>query len=865
MNEEFLKKIKEIYLNEDGNSDAFNNESEKLFSLLEKIEAEISILYELLSPVGRGGSGIVIKLLDKHLKIPRALKIPRPKTDDLIESIKNEIDNLKNLFQDNIINIYALGEITIEDRAYPYFVMDYIEDAQDIKKKIRNKLSLIYESKDLNKITSWLATKLIEISSSLCYCHSLEIIHFDVKPSNILITKDEKAILCDLGLAKKKTDSDRKEVIGFTIFYAHPDLKYEYAHMSSKNRVKRAEIPKNFKYEWDIYAFGKTILELLAIIGERFPDAVMLDYTFNYLHLLACRMLDGNNLSKDSINKIKEKLKDEGEKISVFYENWLELEAKHFESLKYRKFQDIHIDLTKLIHDNLYNDEIPELSIYFNKKIQSSDGISAPFSTRIKRIVEHPIFSRLTTVLQLGLVNTIYPTASHNRLEHSLGVFRNCCLYINALLNDSYNPLFRQLVTVEDIKSLLLASLLHDIGHYPLAHEIEEVLSEFNHELVGQKLLNNKTKDKYGNTLSEIIENQDWGWGIHIDSITDILFGQKEKKTLFTKKTLKIKMLSSIIDGPIDIDKVDFLMRDSKNCHLRYGDIIDFERLLNSLTIIIYSDDEKEINFSVGCYEKGQTAAESLTFARYLLYQSIYWHHTARSIRIMLLSALNNIKQSSKKKGKTTFENEFNTLIGIDADVLPIYLNDILDLIMQFTNEESTELITLIKNRSYYKRIYTIHYDPADNGSTNSLLNKYRNAIKKPDFNKTLQNNILQEYLDFITTTKYEKVSLLRPEITDMTIDKLSLPNQILCDAPEPSFGTEKNVLRFIPEPHRLQKDYKTRKEAGNRVSEVWKQVHNRLMSITAKGRVYCHPDIRDNLMAVLGPNDIRKIIERLV
>jgi HD superfamily phosphohydrolase/tRNA A-37 threonylcarbamoyl transferase component Bud32 len=865
MNEEFLEKLKKTYLKEDDNSEAFENEQEKLKSILTEIEKEISSNYDFIVPIGRGGSGVVIKLLDRQLKIPRALKFPRPKTDELIESINNEIDNLKNLKQDNIINVYALGEVKSNSVAYPYFVMDYIEDAQDIRKKTKAKLSEISESKELNSITSWLSKKLLEISASLLYCHSQEIVHFDVKPSNILITNDDKAILSDLGLAKKKNDSDKKEVIGFTIFYAHEDLKYGYKHMSSKNLVKREELPKNFKYEWDIYAFGKTILELLALIERKFPEAILYDYIFGYLHLSACRMLDGNNLSNETIEKIAQKLKEDGEEVSVFYENWLELEAKEFESMKYSNFKDIHADLEKLLIDNSFKSEIPELSIYFTKRIQSSDGISAPFSKRVKRIIEHPVFSRLSNVLQLGLVNTIYPTATHNRLEHSIGVFRNCCLYINSLFNDSYNPLFRQLVNVNDIKSLLLASLLHDIGHYPLAHEIEEILPEVKHETVSQKLLNNPTKDKYGNTLQEIIENHDWGWGISVDDIKDILFGQRDTTDFFTKKTLKIKMLSSIIDGPIDIDKVDFLMRDSKNCHLRYGDIIDFERLLSNLTIIIYTDEDKEVNFSVGCYEKGQTAAESLTFARYLLYQSIYWHHTARSIRAMLLQAISNKRNLYKNKRKLLFEDELKKIIGAEKIVKPINLDQILELINQFTDDGSKELIELIQARSYYKRIFTIHYNPSDNGAPNSLLNKFRNAIKKADFNKKLQEKILKEYLDFLSHTHYDKVSLLSPEVTDITIERLKLPNQILCDAPEPSYGTEKNILRFIPEPHRLQRDYKTRKEAGNRVSEVWKQVYNRLMNITAKGRVYCHPEIRDNLMAALGPDDIRKIINKIV
>jgi len=868
MNIEFLRKIESIYKKEDDNLIDYDKEKHKIEKILSEIEHKLKSVYAFVEPIGRGGSGIVIKLIDKQLQIPRALKIPRPKTDELIESIKNEIDHLKNLKHDNIINLYALGEVKIDEKDhYPFFVMDFIEDAIDIKKKLKTNLSELKESKYLANITKWLLERFIEIASAISFCHSNEIIHFDIKPSNILLTKKNKSILSDLGLSKKKTNSTEKDIIGFTIFYAHPDLKYDYAHKSSKNFVKKYESPSKFNYKWDIYAFGKTILELLSLIDQQFPDSIMYDYTFNYLHLLACRMLDGRNLTEEERTIIVRKFKEDGDDVSVFKEEWLELKSKELLSLKYESVDEIIIDLMKMKHDNTFYDSIPELNIYYSKRIQSSDGITAPFSKRVKRIIEHPVFSRLSSVPQLGLLSSIYPTASHNRLEHSIGVFRNCVLYINALYHDSYNPLFRQLVTEVDLKTLLIVSLLHDIGHYPLAHEIEETNRELKHEIIGSKLLSNNTEDKFGHTIKDIIENKEWGWGIEIEEVRKIIFGQKEKEmpSLFKTQNLKHKMLSSIIDGPIDIDKVDFLIRDSKNCHLKYGEIIDFERLLNNLTIIIYKDDDEETNFSVGSYEKGQTAAESLTFARYLLYQSLYWHHTARSIRVMLSSAVSDAMQNNKSKSKVNFVTEFYKLINIDTPTLPITIDDMLNLISKNATNDGKELINLIKIRSYYKRIFTVHHLPSENGSPQSFLGKFRTASKKSDFNRKLQDEIKKVYHNYITHTQYPKVSLKAPEITDFTLEKLSEPNQILCDAPEPSFGTTKNRLRFIPEPQRLLQNYTSRQEAGNRVSDVWKQVYFRLMEITAKGRVYCHPQIRDNLMAVIGPEELKKIITRII
>ncbi len=69
-------------------------------------------------------------------------------------------------------------------------------------------------------------------------------------------------------------------------------------------------------------------------------------------------------------------------------------------------------------------------------------------------------------------------------------------------------------------------------------------------------------------------------------------------------------------------------------------------------------------------------------------------------------------------------------------------------------------------------------------------------------------------------------------------------------------------MLRFIPEPQRLQKNFKARLNASERVSEVWQQVHFNLMNIASKGRVFCHPDIRDGVMAALGPDVINDAVD---
>ena len=247
----FWKQLKEIYKNEDGNTEAYESEQPILDKILKKIEEEgLKDIYDFVEPKGRGGAGIVIRLRDKRLDLDRALKIPRPKGEELVDSVKNEIEHLTKIRHENIISVYTLGEVEIPDYPVPipYFVMDYVEGAQDLRKKTLALLNSAKESKELKDITKWIVDKLYRIAGAVDFLHKHQIIHFDIKPSNILIDINDKPILSDLGFAKKKTAEETPIVVGFTYPYAHPGLIAEYSYMSSKNRVRTKRAPKDFKY-----------------------------------------------------------------------------------------------------------------------------------------------------------------------------------------------------------------------------------------------------------------------------------------------------------------------------------------------------------------------------------------------------------------------------------------------------------------------------------------------------------------------------------------------------------------------------------------------------------------------------------------
>src|SRR6185295_16969151 len=333
----------------------------------------------------------------------------------------------------------------------------------------------------LGWITDWLAKRLLDTARAIYFLHQNKIIHFDIKPANVLVDGADRPILSDLGFAKRQSGSDEPVVVGFTLFYAHPELAAHYLSGSSQNRIRKQVSPKGFRFAWDIFAFGKGVLELLALIDRDFPDAVSYDAAFLSLHLAACRMLDGHNLPDDEINSLK--LQQDRDGYLSYRETWMSLKREFREpGIRYDSMIQIVGDLEKLVGSNNILTRVPELDPYFPHRIQCSGGMPAPFTKRVKRLVEHPVVARLATVPHLGLVRYVYPTATHTRLEHALGAFRNSTQYLLSLYQDPFNPFFRQVVDDIDLKAVLSASLLHDIGHYPFAHELEEVTSELKHE-----------------------------------------------------------------------------------------------------------------------------------------------------------------------------------------------------------------------------------------------------------------------------------------------------------------------------------------------------------------------------------------------
>lgn len=245
--------------------------------------------------------------------------------------------------------------------------------------------------------------------------------------------------------------------------------------------------------------------------------------------------------------------------------------------------------------------------------IRIPPDVDIPFTDRVRKIVDTAPFRRLAKISQLGLVSRVYPAANHSRFEHSLGVYRNSLLYLKQLAR---TPEFAEIVSREDAEALILTALLHDIGHWPNCHPIEDMhlAGVPTHEQFARRYI-------ASGPIADVIENE---WAVSSDRVVGLLEGQA--------KTPSQKILKSIMSGPIDVDKMDYLMRDSLHAGVPYGRNYDQPRLISSICL-------NENRDGLAITEKGRTAAEMMVFARYVMFSEVYWHHAVRSATAMLQRA----------------------------------------------------------------------------------------------------------------------------------------------------------------------------------------------------------------------------------
>ncbi len=278
-------------------------------------------------------------------------------------------------------------------------------------------------------------------------------------------------------------------------------------------------------------------------------------------------------------------------------------------------------------------------------------------------LIDTPQLQRLRHIKQNGLCYLVYPAMNSTRFEHSLGVMQLAKLVGEHLGLDS-----------DETIKLGVAGLLHDIGHCAFSHTSDEILLRrgHHHEENSSYIIKNSE-------ISDILKKN----GIEPDDVSDLIHGRGR--------------LAKVISSEIDVDKMDYLIRDAYYAGVAYG-VIDLERIIYSMKLV-----EGDMVIGRGSLE----AVESLLISRNMMYQTIYRHHTKRIAEAMFRHALADMIDS----GKLSYE-EF------------IHLDDI-DLVYRMRNsgDYSESMTKRIDERRLFKIVFQEHVSAIDEKNREEMAN----------------------------------------------------------------------------------------------------------------------------------------------
>lgn len=260
----------------------------------------------------------------------------------------------------------------------------------------------------------------------------------------------------------------------------------------------------------------------------------------------------------------------------------------------------------------------------------------------ILQIISHPYYQRLRNIHQMAFAHLVYPGAMHSRLHHSLGAYHLMCQALNELKGKGTT------ITAEEELGAKIAILLHDIGHGPFSHALEnELIINMHHEAISlliMRVLNEEFKGQLETAIS-----------------------------IFTDKYPK-RFLSQLVSGQLDVDRMDYLNRDSFFTGVAEG-VISYDRIIKMLVV-------KDGDLMVE--EKAIFSIEKFLISRRLMYWQVYLHKTVLGAEMMLVRIIRRAKEliakgtavhacseymeffMQKQNNGTTFEQHLTTFCNLD-------------------------------------------------------------------------------------------------------------------------------------------------------------------------------------------------------
>lgn len=278
--------------------------------------------------------------------------------------------------------------------------------------------------------------------------------------------------------------------------------------------------------------------------------------------------------------------------------------------------------------------------------------ITLPFDILFD-IIEHPYFQRLRRIKQLGLTHYVYPGALHTRFHHALGAMHLMQEAVSVLRSKDIE------ITEEEYKSVLIAILLHDIGHGPFSHALEHTILNVHHEQLSLWFME---------VLNEEFEGE-------LDMAIEIFKGSYIKN-----------FLHQLVSSQLDMDRMDYLNRDSFFTGVAEG-VIGYDRIIKMLSV---KNDELVVE------EKGIYSIEKFLISRRLMYWQVYLHKTVLSAEQMLIKVLERAQELSRK-GKVTSRNEILTYFLINDISAEKFKKNKVEYLEKFSQLDDIDIVAALK------------------------------------------------------------------------------------------------------------------------------------------------------------------------
>lgn len=712
-----------------------------------------------------------------------------------------------------------------------------------------------------------------EVAVQLRSIHEAGFAHGDVSLSNILITERGSVHLIDLEYVTN----------GHFLNEAQPFLTLNYSHPDRLAKIRTGNYTIGDAQVWDRYALGQVFLQVIAD-ADPYRQIELDLFTQRALRLVGCLLLDG---------------------VNTVAETAIGLDTNFLRAEKYESLTPVIDALDRVLGRAAPESQVPELSAVPPEIVQIGLREPAAFTPRVRALTKTAEMRQINTCLQLGLICLVWPTATHTRLEHALGtygVMRSAIINLNA---DPQSPVFKVLGTPKVMKLLLAAALLHDVGHYPLAHDLEEAYPDpFKHE---DRSIHFITQSKIAAILKRPEGDLEKpGWGIDPVDVASVVEGKPLEGSSLSH--WMCDLLHSMLSGALDVDKIDYLVRDSNALGVAAGGGIDVPRVLSSLTIAVVpsgSRKDQGVSLRLAVRAKGIRPAELVGRVRSHMFGVAYWHRSYRSIKAMIhwlvweSMLVGGREPAQLKREANAIATQLFSSIGVSPAQLPTFElrvpqgfripqreSEVLYFLNQYGQERASSfgnatraaLFALLQDHSWYRAVLTIdHYenlevsDPQQATLTKSLWTKldrltefgrqrsYEEAIlAKMSLSKLVQQKIVRSVgADPTTITR-----ILDPlETLDSLIADAASIQLFMVDFPEKRKSKEE-PLYFLASERPGSRLTDTAQAIPVRRSFDQNQLQSEFLVSNGAIRLFCHPKYARFIEGSLSAAELQRILE---